>query len=158
GNCNVRVGSAGAKEIGSAVNWNGADAAAQADAWARNRILAYVTAYLANGDAALVTYNDKSNEVPLRREWAGIVANSPALKAYARALHARLAAFPSAALRGPREEVLWHRQHFTSLRPIVGLTHVMTWTDPDHPDRIVIAQKQIYASHYFYGGLSVTLV
>jgi hypothetical protein len=25
-------------------------------------------------------------------------------------------------------------------------------------DRILIAQKQIYASHYFYGGLSVTLV
>jgi hypothetical protein len=158
GNCNVRIGSAGAREIGSAVDWNGPDAAAQADAWARNRLLAYVTAYLAKGDSALVTYNDKSNEVPLQREWAGIVANSPALKAYAPALQQYLTQFPKVVLRGVRDEVFWDRQQLTGLRPILGVTHIMTWTDPARPDRIVIAQKQIYASHYFYGGLSVTLI
>jgi hypothetical protein len=157
-NCSVRIGAAGAKEVGSAVDWKAPDAAAQADAWARNRLLAYVTAYLARGDAALVTYNDKSNEVPLQREWAGIVENSPALKAYAPALQQYLTQFPKTVLRGVRDEVFWDRQHLTGLRPIVGVTHIMTWTDPARPDRIVIAQKQIYASHYFYGGLSVTLV
>jgi len=158
GNCSVRIGAEGAREIGKAVNWSGPDAAAQADAWVRNRLLAYVTEYLAKGDAALVTYNDKSDAVPLQREWAGIVTNSPALKAYAPDLQRYLTQFPKAVLRGVRDEVFWDRQHMSGLDPILGVTHIMTWADPSHPDRIVIAQKQIYASHYFYGGLSVTLV
>jgi len=158
GDCSVRIGAAGAREIGSAVDWKSPDAAAQADAWARNRLLAYVINYLANGDSALVTYNDKSKEVPLHREWTAIVTNSPALKAYAPALQQYLTQFPKAVLRGVRDEVFWDVQKLSSLRPILGVTHIMTWTDPAHPDRIIIAQKQIYASHYFYGGLSVTVV
>ena len=158
GNCSVRIGSAGAKEVGSAIDWNSPGAAAHADAWARNRLLTYVTNYLANGDSALVTYNDKSNEVPLHREWTAIVTNSPALKAYAPALQQYLTQFPKVVLRGVRDEVFWDQQKLSGLRPILGVTHIMTWTDPAHPDRIIIAQKQIYASHYFYGGLSVTLV
>ena len=158
GDCDVRIGAAGAREIGSAVNWNAPDAATRADDWVRNRLLAYVGSYLAKGDAALVTYNDKSSEVPLQREWAGIVANSPALKAYAPDLQRYLTQFPKVTLRGVRDELYRDRQKFSGLSPILGITHIVTWADPSRPDRILIAQKQIYASHYFYGGLSVTLV
>jgi hypothetical protein len=34
---------------------------------------------------------------------------------------------------------------------------MVTWRDPQRPDRALVAQKQIYASHYFYGSLAVTL-
>jgi hypothetical protein len=158
GDCAVRIGAAGARDIGSAVDWNAPDAAAKADVWARGRLLAYVNDYLARGDAALITYNDKSNAVPLAREWAGIIGNSPALKAYAPDLQRYLTGFPKVTLRGVRDELYWDRQEFTGLKPILGVTHIVTWSDPAHPDRILIAQKQIYASHYFFGGLAVTLV
>jgi hypothetical protein len=158
GDCDVRIGTAGARDVGAAVDWSAPDAAARADTWVRERVLAYVADYLARGDAALVTYDDKSKEVPLKREWAGIVANSPALKAYAPDLQRYLTEFPKITLRGARDELYWDRQQFTGLRPILGVTHMVTWTDPVRQDRILIAQKQIYASHYFYGGLAVPLV
>jgi hypothetical protein len=158
GDCDVRIGAAGAREASSAVDWTAADAAVRADEWVRTRLMQYVSDYLSRGDAALVTYNDKSREVSLKREWAGIVANSPALKAYAPDLQRYLTGFPNVTLRGVREEIYWDRQQFTALKPILGVTHMVTWTDPVRTDRILIAQKQIYASHYFYGGLSVTLV
>jgi hypothetical protein len=158
GDCAVRIGAAGARAVASAIDWNAPDAAASADAWVRSRLLAYVNDYLARGDAALITYDDKSNAVPLAREWAGIVANSPALKAYAPDLQRYLTGFPKVTLRGVRDEVYWDRQKFTGLKPILGVTHIVTWSDPARSDRILIAQKQIYASRYFYGGLAVTLV
>jgi hypothetical protein len=158
GDCAVRIGAAGAREVASAIDWKAPDAAAKADQWARGRVLAYVNDYLARGDEALITYNDKSSAVPLAREWAGIVGNSPALKAYAPDLQRYLTGFPKVTLRGVRDELYWDRQHFTGLRPILGVTHIVTWSDPARADRILIAQKQVYASHYFYGGLAVTLV
>jgi hypothetical protein len=158
GNCDVRIGATGAREVASAVDWNAPDAAARADLWVRGRLIAYVNDYLARGDAALITYNDKSDAVPLAREWAGIVGKSPALKAYAPDLQRYLTGFPKVTLRGVRDEMYWDRQQFTGLKPILGLTHIMTWADPARPDRILIAQKQIYASRYFYGGLAVTVV
>jgi hypothetical protein len=158
GDCDVRIGAAGARDIASAIDWKDPRAAAAADAWVRARLIAYVNDYLSRGDEALITYNDKSDAVPLKREWAGIVANSPALKAYAPDLQRYLTGFPAVTLRGVRDEIYWDRQHFTGLKPILGVTHIATWSDPARPDRILIAQKQIYASHYFYGGLAVTLV
>jgi hypothetical protein len=158
GDCDLRIGAAGAREVASAVEWTAPDAAARADVWVRARLMAYVTDYLAKGDAALLTYNDKETAVPLKREWAGIVANSPALKTYAPDLQKYLTGFPAVTLRGVRDEVYWDRQKFTGLDSILGVTHIMTWTDPARTDRILIAQKQIYASRYFYGGLAVTLV
>ena len=41
---------------------------------------------------------------------------------------------------------------------MIGVTHMVTWLDPAQPERVVIAQKQIFASHYFFGSLAVTLV
>ncbi|HEX7137352.1 MAG TPA: hypothetical protein VF219_05885, partial [Vicinamibacterales bacterium] len=98
GDCAVRIGAAGARDVASAIDWNAPDAAASADAWVRSRLLAYVNDYLARGDAALITYDDKSDAVPLTREWAGIIANSPALKAYAPDLQRYLTGFPKVTL------------------------------------------------------------
>jgi hypothetical protein len=157
GNCGVRVGTKGAAEIGRAIDWRAPDAAERAAGWARQALAAYVTAYLDRGDAALVTYDDQSKPVNLRDAWRAIVDRSPALAEYAPALQRHLTGFPSVALPGATDEIYWNQEHYTSLKPITGLTHLVTWRDPQHPDRGVVAQKQIYASHYFYGSLAVTL-
>src|SRR5262249_56355859 len=64
--------------------------------------------------------------------------------------------YPKATLAGLAEQIYWDKEHMTGLKPIVFLTHLTTWTDSKRPDRTLVAQKQIYASHYFYGSLAVT--
>ena len=144
-------------DVRSAVDWKAPGAADRATDWARGRMLAYVTSYLERGDAALITYDDQSKPVALADEWRGIVRNSPILGVYAPALPRYLTEFPHASVPGMTDELYWDKQHFTSLKPILGVTHMVTWRDPQRPDRVVVAQKQLYASHYFFGSLATTV-
>jgi hypothetical protein len=156
GRCDVRLGPTTARTIGSAIDWRAPDAADRVHAWAREQLTAYVTAYLARGDDALIAYDDQSQPVKLRDMWRGILANSPSLTAYAPALVSYLTEFPRGKLAGLTEQIYWDKERLTGLKPIVFVTHMTRWTDPARPDRTIVAQKQIYASHYFYGSLAVT--
>jgi hypothetical protein len=157
GGCDIRLGGASIAEVRSAIDWNGPGAADRANDWARGKILAYLSAYLDRGDAALLTYDDQSKPVKLADEWRGILRNSPILNVYAPALPRHLTEFPRASVPGMTDEFYWDRQHYASLKPILGLTHMVTWRDPKRPDRIVVAQKQLYSSHYFFGSLATTI-
>ncbi|HEY2152647.1 MAG TPA: hypothetical protein VGH34_17695 [Vicinamibacterales bacterium] len=156
-NCGVRIGAAGVSALGGAIDWRAPDAAERASAWARQRLTTYAAAYLKQGDAALIVYDDQSQPVKLQDMWEGIVDRSPAIAMYAPPLQGHLTGFPEVPLPGGTDELYWDQQHLTSLKTIIGITHMVTWRDPQRPERALIAQKQIYASHYFYGSLAVTL-
>jgi hypothetical protein len=156
GRCDVRVGAATARTIGSAVDWRAPDAGDRLNVWAREQLAAYVATYVARGDDALIAYDDRSELVQLRDVWRRILANSPALTAYAPAMVSYLTDYPRTTLAGLTEQIYWDKERMTGLKPIVFVTHLTTWTDPERPDRTLVAQKQIYASHYFYGSLAVT--
>ena len=100
GNCDVKIGGAGMAEMQSAVNWTAPDATNQLNALARRRLLEYVTAYMSRGNAALVTYNDKSAPVSMKDQWAGLLRNSPNIMTYAPALARYLDGYPNATLAG----------------------------------------------------------
>jgi len=157
GRCNVRMGGASMADVRSAVDWKSPGAVDRASEWARSKMLAYVSSYLERGDAALITYDDQSKPVKLADEWRGIIRNSPFLAVYAPVLPRYLTEFPRASVPGMTDELYWDKQHYTSLKPILGVTHMVTWRDPQRPDRIVVAQKQLYASHYFFGSLATTV-
>ena len=157
GDCGVRIGTKNVAEIGQAIDWRAADAAERAGGWARQALAAYAADYLARGDDALVTYDDQSKPVSLKETWRAIVDRSPTLAEYAPALQRHLTGFPAIALPGATDELYWYQEHYTSLKTVTGVTHLVTWHDPARPDRAVVAQKQIYASHYYYGSLAVTL-
>src|SRR5262245_7007635 len=156
GRCDVRIGAAAVRSMSAAVDWRAPDAANRVNVWAREQMAAYVTSYLARGDEALIAYDDQSEAVLLRDVWRRILANSPALGAYAPRMVSYLTEFPRATLAGLTEQIYWDKEHMTGLKPIIFVTHLTTWTDPERPDRTLVAQKQIYASHYFYGSLAVT--
>jgi hypothetical protein len=157
GDCDMRLGGASIADVRSAVDWKAPAAADRANEWARARMLAYLSGYLERGDAALITYDDQSKPVKQADEWRGIVRNSRILNVYAPPLTRHLTEFPRASVTGMTDEYYWDRQHYASLKPILGLTHMVTWRDPKRPDRVVVAQKQLYSSHYFFGSLAVTI-
>jgi hypothetical protein len=157
GECEVKIGGAGLLDLQAAVNWDAPDAADQANAFARRRLLAYVSDYLARGNAALVTYNDQSAPVSVADEWRGILQRSPNLFTYSAALATYLDRFPQASLAGGTDLLYWAKENYGGAT-IVHADHMVTWPDPAHPDRLTIAQKQIYASHYYNGSLAITTV
>ena len=154
--CDVKVG-AGVAELQAAVDWRAPDRGEQVNAFVRRRLVDYVKAYRERGDAALVTYEDGAQPVSLAGEWRGLLAQSPYLRDYAPQLRRYLEEYPRATLPGGSDSIQWSKVD-QGLKPVVALTHVVLYQDPAKPDRLSVALKQIYASHFYEGAFSLATV
>jgi hypothetical protein len=156
--CDIRLAGATASEIAQAVQSKAADTAEHASAWFRQMLVPYVTDYVTRGHLALTAHDDHGVRVDLPVEWQALFARSPVLPMLAPSVGQYLANAPSTLPAGATEELYWDKQRYTGLKPVIAVTQMVTWRDPAQPDRVVIAQKQIFASHYFFGSLAVTLI
>jgi len=157
GDCDLRIGSNGLTQARSAVNWNAPDPVAEANRYFRQSAVAYVADYQKRGDAALVTYNDRAEAVNLREQWSGILASSQRLKQYAPELASYLSRYPADRPAGVRDMFYWVKENY-GLKPTISLVHGVIYEPPGKPDRVVVVQKQLYASHYFDGSLAVAVI
>ena len=62
--------------------------------------------------------------------------------------------YPKAKLASSREVLFWTLKDF-GLKPTVTITHAVGYL-PEGTEDAVVAWKQVYASRYFNGGLSIT--
>ena len=157
GDCDLRIGGAALGAIRSSVDWNAPNTETQANAMVRQAIVAYAGAYMKVGDEALVTYNDRSQPVSLKQQWQGILAASPYFQQYAGPLRDHLTRYPGQPLAGARDILYWVNEKYTGLKPVVSVVHAVIYQDPAKSDRTVVAQKQLYASHYYDGSLAIAV-
>lgn len=158
GDCDLRIGAAGIATIRDGIEWSAPDAAEKVQQAVRRAVVDYVGAYQARGDAALVTYNDRSKPVSLADEWRGILAGSPYFMQYEAALQEHLTQYPRQQTPGARDILYWVKENF-GLKPTVSVVHGVVYEPPSAPGRTTIVQKQIFASHYYDASLAVgTLV
>jgi hypothetical protein len=155
GECDLRIGGTALEAIRSSVDWNAPDIEARVNARIREAIVAYAGAYMKSGDEALITYNDRLQPVSLKREWLGILAASPYFQQYAPPLRDHLAEYPRRPAAGARDILYWVNEKYTGLKPVMSVVHAVIYQDPTKPDRTMVAQKQLYASHYYDGSLAI---
>jgi hypothetical protein len=155
--CDIRVGAATVADVGR-IGWPDTNAAATANAWTRQQLVSYVSDYMRRGDAALTTYDDRAASVDLPAQWQALVERATMARSIAPELQRYLAEFPARTAPEATDEFYWDKQRYTSLKPVIGLTHLVTWREAGHPERVLVAQKQIFASHYVFGALAVTLI
>ena len=158
GECDLRIGGSALTTIRSGIDWGAPDAAAQVNARVRDAIVKYVAAYMKTGDEALVTYNDREQPVSLRQQWREILAASPYFQQYSAPLREYLTQYPRQTLPGAKDVLYWVQEDYTGLKPVLSLVHGVIYQDPARPDRTVVIQKQLYASHYYDGSLAVAAV
>ncbi len=158
GDCAIRVRAAAPGAPPPAVDWTAVDATGLANAWYRQELAAYAADYLSRGNSALVAFDDQSRPINLVNHWQQMADRSPVARQISPELVRYAVSFPANPVAGASDEVYWDQQHYLALKPILGLTHLVTLQDPRQPDRVVLLQKQIYASHYLYGSLALTLV
>jgi hypothetical protein len=155
--CDLRIGGAAITKVRSAINWNGPDPAGQVNTMLRQLAVDYVAAYLKNGDAALITYDDTSSPVSLKQQWQELAQGSPFFQQYNPALRDYLAQFPAGKLPGTTDILYWINEQYGGLKPVLSITHGVVYDAPEQPDRTVILQKQLYASHYYEGSLALAV-
>jgi len=157
GNCDIRLGGAKLESLRTAIDWSAPDYAERVNDFARKSAVAYMAAYQARGDAALVTYNDRAQPVSLKDQWLGILASSPLFYEYSPELKVYFERFPAGSLPGGRDVFYWAKENF-GLAPVLSLVHGVVYDPPSRPDRTVVVQKQLYASHYHDASLAVATI
>jgi len=155
--CDLRLGGAGLTKVRAAVDWKGPDPAGQVNALLRESAVDYVAAYLKNGDAALITYDNTERPVSLEEQWLGLLSASKYFQQASPALRDYLAQYPRRPLPGAKDILYWVNEKYTGLKPVISIVHSVIYDAPGQPDRTVIVQKQLYASHYYDGSLALVV-
>ena len=158
GDCKVKLSAAMITRLRSEVDWAAPGYRPAADRLFRTMLFDYVRDYLARGDAALVEYDDRAGAVRLRREQPALLGSLPYLNDSAPEFAAYLRGFPRAELPGVENVLHWSEVQ-VGLKPVILLTHTATYTRRhDDAPQILVATKQLYATHYFDSSLSLTLL
>lgn len=155
--CKIKLSATEMKRLREEINWSGEDALTQVTAYARQRLLEYVTAYRARGDTALVVYDNRGN-VRASSAFAALLSESPYVYEYIPSFHNYLATYPLGKIDGLREVLFWSEDRLPRLKPILSVTHLAVYAPPELPMMTLVAGKQIYANHYFEAGLDLTTV
>ena len=151
GDCEIKLSSAMIQRFAREVNWQAPDYAQRATQLFKTILLEYVKDYRSRGDAALIEYHDKQNEVRLADEHQALMRAS----GYLTEVFAGLPRMASEMQ--PLEELLvWSKIKF-GLKPVIAVNHVTIYKrDREFGPQILSVSKQIYANHYFNSSLALT--
>jgi len=155
--CKIKLPATAMKRLHEEIDWSAADAHAQVNAYARQRLVEYVNDYRTRGDTAMVVYDNRGN-VRASSAFAALLSESPYVYEYIPSFHNYLATYPRGKLDGLREVLFWSEDRLPRLKPILSVTHLAVYAPPELPMMTVVAGKQIYANHYFEAGLDLTTV
>jgi len=160
GDCVVKLPATDMRSIHEQMNWSAPDLQAQLSAYARRRLVEYVTDYRRRGDSAMAIYDDRGNlNVRSSEAFAAQLAESPYVYETVPSLQNYLATYPRGSLPAGAAEILfWSEDVLPRLRPILSVTHLIVYTPPELPTVTLAAAKQIYADHYFETAVELTCV
>jgi hypothetical protein len=151
GECQVKLDENAIDRIQKEVDWSKPTVAAEVNAVARQLALEYVTAYQRGGNKELAVYRDKKRPAYVAEEFKAMVDEMPALQQRESALRQYLLDYPRTQLPNATSFLYWHKVSF-GLKPTIMINHVVI---TETPQRVLVATKQLYASHYFWASLEI---
>src|SRR5204863_1833137 len=118
----------------------------------KSMLLDYVRDYRARGDAALIEYNDKQNDVRVVDEQQAL-SRTPG---YLNDVLATVSPRKRSELRPLEELIVWSKIKF-GLKPVIAIDHITIYKrDREFGPQVLAVSKQIYANHYFNSSLALT--
>ena len=148
GECQIKLSAAMIERFRKEIDWNAADREAKVTGLFKQMLFEYVKDYRARGEAALIEYNDKRNEVSLAAEQRALDAAPSYINEFINDSNAGLQLLEDA--------LVWSKIKF-GLKPVIAINHISIYKrNSDVGPQILIASKQIYANHYFNASLALT--
>jgi len=162
GDCKVRLSSDFIARLHQAVDWTLPDAPELAETFFKEMLVQRAVVYRRGGSRELEAYDDKEDVIPLRRDFEAILKASAYLLDYVPELADFLHNYPDDPDDGLEEAesfLYWSKEDF-GLKPVISLTHAVLyfWHHGEDEEELIVASKQVYASHYFDSSLGLTAV
>jgi len=156
GNCLIQMPADSLEEVQRSVDWSAADVTKRVNQLLRETALQRLLAYQSDGNRALGVYNDKRDPTEVPQQFAYILSYAKALPARLPDFYQYLLAYPNAKPTNVEDTFYWARVKF-GLKPTLRVVQMVTMRgDPVDQLAYAIAEKQLYASHYFETALDLS--
>ena len=123
----------------------------------RRVVLRRVETYIAGGHAALSDYSDGSMVRSLQATISGFLKRSPYLTQKLPRFTEFLERYPQPAPPELQSFFYWSTERISG-KPATVAVHVNIWRDPAGDRQVVVAGKQIMATHYMNGSLNIMTI
>jgi len=148
GDCEVKLSASMIERFRNEVDWQSPDYQLQATNLFKQMLLDYVRDYRTHGEAALIEYNDKRDQVSLATGQRALAAASSYIN--------DVLAGQKSDLRLVEDAIVWSKIKF-GLKPVLAINHITIYRrDRDVGPQVLISSQQIYANHYFNASRALT--
>jgi hypothetical protein len=156
GDCQVQMPERSIDELHRSVDFSAPDAEEQVDVLLRKTMLERVVAYQQQGNQVLGPYNDKREPTQVPEQFKYMLSYARALPKYLPNFYMYLLTYPDGKPANVESTFYWAKVKF-GLKPTLRVVHVLTMRGRNAVEpAYVIAEKQLYSSHYFETALDLT--
>jgi hypothetical protein len=156
GDCLIQTPTSSIEELQRSIDWSAPDVSEQVNQQLQKTALDRLLAYQRDGNEALGVYNDKRDPTVVPKQFAYMLSYSKALPEQLPEFYNYLLAYPKARPVNVDDTFYWARVKF-DLKPTLRVVQMVTMRgDPADPVAYAIAEKQLYASHYFETALDLS--
>ena len=156
GDCMIQMPASSIKELHQSISWAKPDVNEQVNQLLQKTALQRLLAYQSTGDLALGTYNDQNDPTQVGKQFAFILSYNKLLQQQLPSFYNYLLSYPSAKPANVDNVFYWANVKF-GLKPTLRIVQRVVMRG-NTGDQVVyaIAEKQLYASHYFETALDLS--
>ena len=155
-NCDLQIPASTIKDIHQSVNWSDPDAEQQVNQLAQKRALQQIMDYQEKGNQALGVYNDKHDSTEVPEQFKYMLGYAKVLPKAQPDYYNYLLDYPNGKPANVENMFYWEKVKF-GLKPTLRMVQVVTMQGSNaHEPAYIIAEKQLYSSHYFETALDLT--
>ena len=157
GHCQVQLPTEAIEDFQESINWSAPDVADRVNRLAQRLALQALTEYMQGGNTALGAYRDKKHPAAVAETFASLVGRFEALPVYLPELSEYLLEYPKAKSDNLQPGFYWEKVNF-GLKPTFRIVQKIVYRGAVGKGPVyAVAEKQIYASHYFQTALDLTV-
>lgn len=156
GDCLIQMPASSIEALQRSIDWSAPDLGDQVNRQLQKTALQRLVNYQQQGNPVLGVYNDKRDPTQVPQQFAYMLSYSKALPENLPSFYQYLLDYPRAKPSNVEDAFYWARVKF-GLKPTLRIVQMVTLHgNPSDPVAYAIAQKQLYASHYFETALDLS--
>jgi len=156
GSCAIQLDAARIRAV-QAIDWRRADAASRATDAVRAMMLDAARGYAGSGIAGLPHYHDTKRATDVAANFQALIDEEAGFGRVPEPLLEAIRSYPANLPSLAVSYLYWTTNTF-GLKPTTRLNHTIVYRSGEDGLAGVIATKQLYATHYFHGGLEMRYI
>ena len=155
--CQLQLPTEAIDEFQQAIDWSAPDVADRVNRLAQRLALQALQEYMQGGNTALGAYRDKKHPAAVAETFASLIGRFEALPVYLPELNDYLLDYPKAKSENVQAGFYWEKVNF-GLKPTFRIVQKIVYRGAIGKEpAYAVAEKQIYASHYFQTALDLSV-